>query len=152
MNSITFFVPGDAIAQGSKAAWVLPGTRRAVLVDAGRARTHLKPWRMNVAFGAQAALAGRPWDQSRAIRLDCTFYFARPKSHYGTGKNANVVKDASPRAHTTKPDRDKLLRAVQDALTGVMYRDDSQVYAGNTLKLYCGEGQGPGVAVTVTAD
>lgn len=152
MNAIRFFVPGDCIAQGSKQAFVLPGTRRAVLVDAGKARTHLKPWRMNVAFGAREALAGRDWDQSRAIRLDCTFYFARPKGHYGTGKNANVVKDSSPRAHATKPDRDKLLRAVQDALTGTLYRDDCQVYAGNTIKLYCGEGQVPGVQVTVTAD
>ena len=140
------------VAQGSKQAFVLPGTRRAVLVEAGRARTDLKPWRMNVAFGARAALAGAPWDQSRGIRLDCTFYFVRPKSHYGTGKNANAVKAAAPNAHVVKPDRDKLLRAVQDALTGTIYRDDCQVYCGNTIKLYCNDGQGPGVHVTCTAD
>lgn len=45
-------------------------------------------------------------------RID--FYFDRPKSVKAENK-------------TTKPDVDKLLRSVLDALTGIAFKDDSQV-------------------------
>lgn len=47
---------------------------------------------------------------------------------------------------TTKPDRDNLDKAVLDALTGVVFEDDSQVVGGEITKIYHDQ---PGVVVTV---
>lgn len=60
----------------------------------------------------------------KAVSIDVTFWFARPKSHFTTKGN----RSASYRhRYTKKPDIDKLTRSVLDALTGIVYRDDSQV-------------------------
>jgi crossover junction endodeoxyribonuclease RusA len=48
-------------------------------------------------------------------------------------------------AKTTPPDLDKVGRALMDALTGVVYRDDAQV-----IRLDAGKSYGdPGVAITI---
>lgn len=70
------------------------------------------------------------------LELHVTFYFPRPKSHYRTGRLAGVLKDAAPDFHTAKPDADKLLRAIGDALTGLVCRDDSQFATVRADKLY----------------
>lgn len=70
------------------------------------------------------------------IRLDCTFYFPRPKSHYRTGANAHLLKDNAPEWKISKPDRDNLDKFVLDALHGVYWRDDSIVCAGEIQKKY----------------
>jgi hypothetical protein len=72
------------------------------------------------------------------VRVDLCFYFARPKSHFRTGKFAGVLRDDAPKWHTTKPDRDNLEKAVLDALTqvGGFWQDDSQVCAGSVTKRY----------------
>jgi len=55
----------------------------------------------------------------------CTYFqFARPKSHYRTGKYAGELKDSAPKYHTQKPDVTKLVRGVEDALSKIIYRDD----------------------------
>jgi Holliday junction resolvase RusA-like endonuclease len=61
-----------------------------------------------------------------AVRVVATF--PRPKAHYGTGRNAGVLKDWAPIWHAQAPDNDKCLRLVGDSLTiaGVIV-DDGQV-------------------------
>jgi Holliday junction resolvase RusA-like endonuclease len=83
------------------------------------------------------------------VRVDLTFVFPRPKSHFRTGKNAGVLRDDAPTWHTSKPDRDNLEKAVLDSLTqlGGFWRDDSQVCAGGVQKYY---GIEPGVGVRIT--
>ena len=73
----------------------------------------------------------------------------RPKSHYGTGRNARKVKASAPGRmdHTQKPDYDKLARGVTDALTGIVYHDDSQVTQGVVRKEWCGRDEEQGVLV-----
>jgi len=55
------------------------------------------------------------------------FYFKRPKSHYGTGKNANRVKESAPMNHIQTPDLDNLVKFLSDAFNGTFYKDDSQI-------------------------
>ena len=58
------------------------------------------------------------------IHLDATFYLPRPKSW-----PKRITE------HTRTPDRDKLLRALCDALTAAgAWHDDSQVIEGETRK------------------
>lgn len=59
--------------------------------------------------------------------LSVMFQFSRPSSHYGTGRNEGVLKASAPQHKESTPDLSKLLRALEDALTGVVWRDDRQV-------------------------
>ncbi|MEV4033453.1 RusA family crossover junction endodeoxyribonuclease [Streptomyces umbrinus] len=99
----------------------------------------VKPWREAVKFAALDALTHdtqwRPLDE--AVRLDVVFTVKRPKHHYGTGRNAGVLKPSAPCFPTGKPDLDKLVRSTQDALTdaGVL-ADDSCVTAVFAAKAY----------------
>lgn len=62
-----------------------------------------------------------------AINLVCEFFYDRPKSHFGTGRNSGKLKESSPKYKTTMPDLSKLVRCVEDALTGIAWKDDNQV-------------------------
>ena len=73
------------------------------------------------------------------VRVDVTAVFARPKGHYGTGRNAERLKPAAPRWPTTRTsfDRDNLDKLVLDALTEAKaIEDDSYVVDGRVRKMY----------------
>lgn len=63
------------------------------------------------------------------IAIAAEFVFLRPKSHFGTGKNANIVKASAPDQHAQSPDLAKLIRAVEDSMTGKIWLDDKLVCA-----------------------
>jgi Holliday junction resolvase RusA-like endonuclease len=100
-----------------------------------------KEWRRTLAMWVRRRW---PSDQHAApgqpLGAEITFTLPRPKSHYGTGRNAGVVKqrfvNALPIGHSTG-DVDKLLRMVLDALqdTDVM-PDDCAVIEALTRKTY----------------
>jgi hypothetical protein len=50
---------------------------------------------------------------------------------------------------TVKPDIDKLVRAINDALTGILFTDDCQVVSISMTKDYCGERRA-GAYITVS--
>lgn len=68
------------------------------------------------------------------IRL--VVHLKRPKSHYGTGRNADVVKASSPLHPISKPDDDNYLKLAKDALEGIFWANDSQVVASTVVKTY----------------
>lgn len=85
-----------------------------------------------------------------AIKVDLDFFFHRPKSHYGTGKNADKLKTSAPKYHTKKPDKDNLEKAVTDALVDAgLLSDDSIIVYGTTSKAYCEEGDEAGCMVYI---
>ena len=67
--------------------------------------------------------------------------FERPKAHYRAGEKAKGLKASAPGLPTGRPDLDKLLRTILDALTGVAWADDSQVVSIEAAKIY-GDRQG----------
>lgn len=82
----------------------------------------------------------------RPVYLSATFYRLRPSSHYrADGESLNAEGRRLP-FPTTKPDRGKVLRTLEDALTGVLYEDDAQVVAGIVAKRW---GQGAGAQITI---
>jgi Holliday junction resolvase RusA-like endonuclease len=128
--SVTFFVAGIPIPQGSKAARVQG--KRAVLYDDNAAV--LKPWRAAVTRLAEASWLDRP-QLTGAVLVEAVFVFARPKT-------------VTRRFPIVKPDLDKLLRAIGDGITDAgVWKDDSQIVRVVTEKVY---GAAPGVHVTVT--
>ena len=64
------------------------------------------------------------------------FGFARPKSHYGTGRNASKLKSSAPIGHISRPDIDNLIKFVCDALNGVFWKDDSCICNLSAAKVY----------------
>jgi len=95
----------------------------------------LTPWRSSVAAAAALAM-----DEREAligpVRLELAFRVQRPHGHYGTGRNADKLRPSAPAVPITNPDLDKLVRAVLDALTGIVYRDDAQVVELEVVKRY----------------
>ena len=70
------------------------------------------------------------------LSLEVGFLFARPKSHYRTGKHAGELKENRPIWHTSRPDADNLVKMCKDAMNGVFYRDDCQVVTVTASKIY----------------
>jgi len=73
------------------------------------------------------------------LRLIARFYKKRPGTHFRTGKFSNLLRDDAPSKPTGKPDVLKLTRAVEDALTGAIYKDDSQICLETSSKEYGSE-------------
>lgn len=135
---IAFTVFGVAQPQGSAKAFMPKGARFPVVTSDN---TNLKGWRQLVAAEASRALGGgRGQCTDGPVRVCVDFFLARPK--------ALAKKD---RAHTTRPDADKLARAVLDALTKVLWLDDAQVVQLKVTKAYAGHGESPCAVIAVTA-
>jgi Holliday junction resolvase RusA-like endonuclease len=145
LREISFVVHGTPRPQGSKKFVGFGKSGHGKLIDASK---QLKPWRNLVGQVAANAFGDQPLFTG-AIELILDFHFARPKSHYRTGRNAHILKNNAPKYHTKKPDFDKLTRAIADALTAIIYRDDSQVFGGHIIKQYAPDGHGSGVRITV---
>jgi crossover junction endodeoxyribonuclease RusA len=94
-------------------------------------------WKMIVRYQAneawqQSMYGPTPWEGP--LRVDLTFYFPRPKSHF---RSNGELKPTAPLWHTTKPDRDNSDKAVLDALTNLgIWHDDKQVCDGRIVKQY----------------
>jgi Holliday junction resolvase RusA-like endonuclease len=131
MRTIRFSVLGKAQPAGSKKGFVHPHTKRVVIVDDAKKS---RPWKQQVAGAAAEQMDGDLL--AGPLELDITFVLGRPRSHYGTGANSGRVRPSSPAFPITRPDATKLLRAAEDAMQGVIYRDDAQIVDQNVRKRY----------------
>lgn len=104
---------------------------------------NLKPWRE--AVRQEALKAGAPMALG-PVFVELLFRFARPKSHFNS---KGLLKPNAPTHVITKPDIDKIERSVLDALTGVLFKDDSQVCRVVAIKSYCMEGELDGCKIIV---
>ena len=131
----SFTVPGVPGTAGSK-KYVGHHAGKAILVDSNKKG---KEWRASVQlFARQAGV--RPI--AGPVQLCVTFYMPRPANHHKGGDRSKPVKDSAPARPLTKPDCTKMLRAVEDALKGIAWHDDSQVVDQDVSKWYAGA-EGP---------
>ncbi len=132
---IEFTVYGEAKTAGSKKAYPFQSKstgRLGVRVTHDNPKT--KDW---MAMVGQVAAAHYDGELLKGpLRLFLQFVRVRPMGHFGTGRNAGTLKDSAPRYPTTRPDTVKLARAVEDALTKVIWHDDSQVVVHELRKSY----------------
>jgi Holliday junction resolvase RusA-like endonuclease len=140
---IRFFVAGVPAPGGSKRPVRLGGKAdgKIVLIDDARGNG---PWRERVALAARQAYAGPPLAGPLAVEF--AFVVARPKGHYGSGRNAQAVRPTAPQYPTGRPDTTKLIRSCEDACTGIVWGDDAQIVRQFAAKDY---GDTPGVEITV---
>lgn len=123
-RQISFTVPGVPAPQGSKRAFVLKGTRRAVVVESS---AKVKPWRSAVVVACQEAQGCElPFDGP--IYLEVDFFLPRPQ-----GLKKSVYYPAR------RPDLDKLLRSTLDGITDSgAIGDDSQIVRIEARKHFAG--------------
>jgi Holliday junction resolvase RusA-like endonuclease len=122
-----------------------------VMVESGG--QPLRNWREAV---KQAALDNLPKGHTAydgAVALTVTFYLPRPRSHYRTGANAHLLREAAPTFPARKPDIDKLLRSLLDSLTAAgVWTDDARVICVGAYKAFSDDaGVVPGARVDVEA-
>lgn len=143
-GEVTFVVMGKPETAGSKKAVPMGRSGRWGVVDDN---PRGKKWKAEVARVAEPHVAAcRELGLYDApLRATFVFFQQRPKGHYGTGRNAQVLKPSAPLYPATRPDALKLARAVEDALSGVLYHDDGQIVR-EVLEKHFGE---PRVQVTL---
>jgi Holliday junction resolvase RusA-like endonuclease len=133
-------VVGTPAPQGSKRH-----VGNGIMIESSK---KVKPWRQDVKAAALDRLAGEP-PADGELSIDIGFWLARPKGHYRSGRNAQLLRDSAPRRPTTKPDLDKLIRSTLDALKDAgVYRDDSQIVTVYAQKFYA-DRQPPGAQILV---
>ena len=111
---IRITIPGEPAPWGVQAFTV---AGHAALRD----KPASKSYKARVRLAAQEQYHGPLLDGP--LRADIVFYLRRGPS----------VKRPMP---TVKPDLTNLRKAVEDGLTGVVWKDDAQVVMGQTVKVY----------------
>lgn len=129
---LAFGVPGIPQPQGSKRH---VGNGRMI-----ESSLKLQPWRDRVVYEARQVMLREGRQTMASATLTVTFRFPRP---------ASVTVKKRPQ-HTVKPDLDKLIRAVGDALTeaGVV-TDDACIHRITALKVYADDPSQSGAVITV---
>lgn len=127
-----FVVYGKAAPAGSKTAFVGKGGK-AFVRDSSKGSY---AWKDKVSDRAAEVFGNSHELVTGPLEVWLTFYVPRPANHYGTGRNADKLKDSAPKFPTVKPDVLKLARAVEDGLTSALWRDDAQIVREHITKLY----------------
>jgi Holliday junction resolvase RusA-like endonuclease len=141
MMRLAFTVFGVAVPKGNMRALMLKGMKFPIVTDSNRSA---KSWQQLVAQGASQALQQLPPADrtllTDGVRLTVAFYLPRPKKYSKRGVDV---------MHLTAPDIDKLLRSIGDALTKVVWQDDSQVVELVAVKRYAAVGEPPRVDICI---
>jgi Holliday junction resolvase RusA-like endonuclease len=124
--------PGETssfIPKRKDGSHVLRDDGRPKVVTKNAAGAKGKTWSSNVAGAAFEAMVEHdlPLVRGEPLVIEIDFYAPRPQSHYRTGRCSNFMRDGAPAAPCVRPDVDKLISGVLDALTNVLYSDDGQI-------------------------
>lgn len=143
MSYITLSIPGKPRTKGSFIP-IRMGNKGTFLKDSDK---HLAEWTNLIKFAwtdwcelhigeGETHDGSPPAPSTEPFELCVLCEFARPKSHFRTGKHAGDLKSSAPEANDMRriPDCDKVLRAVMDALQGLCWKNDSQVVKASLRK------------------
>lgn len=134
---IAFTVRGLPVSQGSARAFVVKG-KAVIATDANRQSSPLGAWRTAIAQEARDAMGGIALLEGPVL-VDVCFVLPRPRSHYLPATKSRPVPELrldAPAWVSRTPDLDKATRALFDALTLVVWRDDAQVAVLMARKRY----------------
>jgi Holliday junction resolvase RusA-like endonuclease len=134
-RALSFTVLGRPQPAGSKSAFAIrKGGRPTGRIAVRDSNPNAKPWQAHVAAEAADAIDGRPLQGP--LELTLIVWLARPQGHYGSGRNFNRVRPSAPVWPAVRPDLTKYIRAIEDALNGLLWRDDAQVVVQQARKEY----------------
>lgn len=123
MNSVTIDITGHPVAKG-RARF---GKNGAVFTPA-----KTRKWEADARMVARQAMGARqPFTGPVAVIVEMCFPIPAswPKWKREAARNGEVM-------HTTKPDADNVVKAAKDAMNGVVWLDDAQVFAVTITKGY----------------
>ena len=140
---LSVFVPGIPRPQGSMQLF-----RARNGHEVAKYSDRTIEWRHLVTAAVRHATAEQPPTRS-AVVLHVVFHLPRSKGHFGTGRNAGVVRGSAPRWPASMPDLDKLIRAVGDGIgdAGTVWFDDAQVVEIRARKVYAAAEPGARIRV-----
>jgi hypothetical protein len=158
---IEFRALGLAKPAGSKDTGVVyragpNGTKVPVTDASGKIKTFVKDksgaagrvWRGQVAEAGAKAMAGRELLDG-ALYVELTIIRQRGPGHFGTGRNRGRLLPSAPAYPAVMPDVLKLSRSTEDALNGVVWRDDSRNVCMHIEKVYADPGEPTGAHIKV---
>lgn len=132
---VQFHVEGIPAPGGSKNAFPFrraDGRIGVRMVDAGKGNAE---WKRIVGWKAKAYMVHNLYPLlAGPLALSLEFVMPRPKS-------------AKRQHHIIRPDLTKIIRAVEDGLTGIVWIDDAQIVSQACIKRYAADGEACGVKV-----
>jgi len=144
MNWFRITVNGHPEPAGSKKSMLIyKGANRKPVMKNGKfviatvdANPDAAPWKKHVAAIVKKQFREEPW--TGPLRVRFTFYLRRPKGHFADPETRlRLNKKGRENPHPiVRPDVLKLSRGVEDALTGIVWVDDSQIVDENLTKAY----------------
>jgi len=142
MSRLAFFVPGIPRSQGNLKPFTFTDKRsgkvRAAMTEGTKG---IGEWRRSLSLSAHQAIQEQQFTglfEKQPLVLLADFVFPRPIS---LPKKIHHM--------TSMPDVSKLIRAVEDSLQGIAFRNDSQIVEVNARKRYMQPGEEPGVMVVL---
>jgi Holliday junction resolvase RusA-like endonuclease len=132
MTTIYFTLNGDPVPKGRPR------------FGKGRTYTPAKTRAYEKAVATMARNAHKSKPPEGPLKLMATFVFPIPKSW---PKKKRAAAARGELFHASKPDLDNLAKLIKDAMNGIVYKDDSQIWAMLIHKEY---GARPMVKITVT--
>lgn len=131
MTTLSFRVYGFPVAQGRPRLTTIGGHARAY--DPGKSRD----WKRTVHSEASKIVEATPglYPLQGPLSMALVFHLLRPKT-----LPKRITK------HVKRPDCDNLAKAVKDACSGCLYRDDAQVFELVVKKQYSEQ---PGVEISI---
>jgi Holliday junction resolvase RusA-like endonuclease len=137
---IEFRIPGLPVAQPRQRHRIATFGGRARAINYTPAKDPVNSFKASARLAAAMAYRGAPLD--KAVAIEVVFVFARPKSVPKRDGTARLP-------HTSKPDLDNVMKALLDALNGVLFMDDSQVNIARIEKWKAATGEQPHTLVRV---
>lgn len=158
---IEFRVLGRCAPGGSKDTGVIyrtgpNGTKIPVTDATGKIKTFVrdnsgeggKHWRSAVAKAGHEAMGGAELLDG-PLYVEVTLIRKRGPGHFGQGRNRGLLLPSAPMYPATAPDATKLMRSTEDALTGVVWRDDSRNCTTHVEKVFAEPGEPEGAEIRV---
>lgn len=123
----------EPVPKGSMKAFNLPGKKFPIVTDAKT--PELKAFERDVRSLASVEMDRYqlPCAQEQPFELLLVFYLKRPNGDYTASGELKASARVTP---WTKPDLSKLTRALEDALTGMAWDDDSRIVRAVLEKRY----------------
>lgn len=126
-----------------------PRQRHSARVRLGKLMVHnytpknhpVQQYKRDLQIACQSVYQGEPL--TGPLQVD--FVFVMPRPVRMTWKRRPMPRER----HAVKPDKDNIAKATQDALTGLLWKDDSQICAGSTEKWIAAGDEQPHVIVRV---
>lgn len=144
-EELTFVVHGEPVAQPRQRMGKKFGTSKTVsyLPD-----DHpVFPWKGQIIVAARRAVPEN-WDKAAAMQLSILFILPiDPRLKIASEKPTKRVPAFGPRSYIG--DVDNYTKAVMDALNGIVWNDDVQVWGLWVKKIYCGPDDKPKAVVKI---